>query len=192
MSARKIMLLGEIGVGKSSIARRLVFDRHEASYSPTIGVDVFRYEVPATSAHPAQTLIVWDTDGNFGEAIFNHIYMRQASAAIVIADLSRPETIDTMRTLTEMFLDRLPGRYCGLVLNKVDLVAGGSAAAVPGGSAAVVPGGSAAVVPGGSAALLPEALARHRLPVTCTSAATGHNVRQVFHEAAAAIYRRAQ
>jgi GTPase SAR1 family protein len=29
MTARKIMLLGEIGVGKSSLARRLVFDRFD-------------------------------------------------------------------------------------------------------------------------------------------------------------------
>jgi GTPase SAR1 family protein len=45
MTARKIMLLGEIGVGKSSIARRLVFDRFEGDYKPTIGVDVYSYDV---------------------------------------------------------------------------------------------------------------------------------------------------
>ena len=30
MTAFKLMLLGEIGVGKSSIARRMVFDRFES------------------------------------------------------------------------------------------------------------------------------------------------------------------
>ena len=167
MSARKIMLLGEIGVGKSSIVRRLVFDRFDGVYSPTIGVDVYRYTVPAGAEHGEQSLIVWDTDGNFGEAIFNHVYMRQASAALVIADLSRPQTIEKMRGLAETFLERLPGRFCGLILNKIDLV------------------------PNGGAHMLPEALARHHLPVTCTSATTGHNVRQAFDDAAAAIARRA-
>ena len=42
-SAYKVMLLGQIGVGKSSIAQRLVFDRFESSYKPTMGVDVYRY-----------------------------------------------------------------------------------------------------------------------------------------------------
>ena len=39
------MLLGEIGVGKTSIARRLVFDQFDGSYKATIGTDIYRYEV---------------------------------------------------------------------------------------------------------------------------------------------------
>ena len=41
----KIMLLGEIGVGKSSIAQRLVFNRFGTDYKPTLGVDVYTYEI---------------------------------------------------------------------------------------------------------------------------------------------------
>ncbi len=52
MSARKVMLLGEIGVGKSSLARRLVFDKFEFDYKPTIGVDIYRYDVPAGRRAP--------------------------------------------------------------------------------------------------------------------------------------------
>ncbi|MCB1484942.1 MAG: hypothetical protein KDJ17_08635, partial [Hyphomicrobiaceae bacterium] len=59
MSARKVMLLGEIGVGKSSLARRLVFDKFEFDYKPTIGVDIYRYEAPASATRPATTLIIW-------------------------------------------------------------------------------------------------------------------------------------
>ena len=53
MTARKVMLLGEIGVGKSSLVKRLVFDRFETDYKPTLGVDVYRYEVPAGGDRPA-------------------------------------------------------------------------------------------------------------------------------------------
>ena len=45
MTAQKIMLLGEIGVGKSSIAQRLVFNRFGTDYKPTLGVDVYTYEI---------------------------------------------------------------------------------------------------------------------------------------------------
>ena len=69
MAAHKVMLLGEIGVGKSSLARRLVFDKFSRDYKPTIGVEVYRYDVPADPASPATSLILWDTDGNFGDAI---------------------------------------------------------------------------------------------------------------------------
>ncbi len=46
MISRKVMLLGEIGVGKSSLARRLVEGVFDATYIPTIGVDVHRYALP--------------------------------------------------------------------------------------------------------------------------------------------------
>ena len=108
MTVSKIMLLGEIGVGKSSIARRLVFDKFEMQYTPTIGVDVYRYIVPVPEGG-THNLIVWDTDGNYAEAIFRHVYMRQASAALVVADIARPETMCTQRSSRRDFASRCPG-----------------------------------------------------------------------------------
>jgi len=122
MMARKVMLLGEIGVGKSSIVERLVFDRFELEYKPTIGVDVYRYEIPANEARPAVSLIIWDTDGNFGDTIFRHVYMKEASAALVVGDLSRRETLETMSRLGQGFEEALPGRHVSFILNKVDLI----------------------------------------------------------------------
>lgn len=122
MTTRKVMLLGEIGVGKSSIVERLVFDRFDLEYKPTIGVDVYRYEIPAGEVRPAISLIIWDTDGNFGDTIFRHVYMKEASAALVVGDLSRRETLETMTRLGQGFEEALPGRFVSFILNKVDLV----------------------------------------------------------------------
>jgi small GTP-binding protein len=166
MTAYKLMLLGEIGVGKSSIARRLVFQRFEADYKPTIGVDVFRYTLVPTPAGQAVTLIIWDTDGNYGGSIFQHVYLRQADGALVVADASRRSTIDTMRSLATGFLDARPGRYCGLILNKSDLVSERE-----------------------SDALTAE-VADIGLPLIVSSAKTGLNVIHAFEHAAAAITRR--
>src|SRR5512147_1169105 len=95
------------------------------NYKPTIGVDVYRYEIPPTATRPAMALIVWDTDGNFGDSIFRHVYMREASAAVIGGDLSRPRTLETQAALAEGFRDALPGRALSLVLNKLDLVRAG-------------------------------------------------------------------
>lgn len=164
--AHKIMLLGEIGVGKSSIVRRLVFDRFDGVYGPTIGVDVYNYDLENPGGGRPRRLIVWDTDGNYGDAIFNHVYMRQASAALVVADLSRPQTLETLQRLAETMLTHQPGRYCGLVLNKTDLL------------------------PTGARAELPAWIGERHLPVMSTSAATGENVRRAFQDAAEAMARR--
>jgi Ras-related protein Rab-22 len=167
MSAYKIMLLGEIGVGKSSIARRLVFDRFETDYKPTIGVDVFRYVVEATADRPAVTFIVWDTDGNFGESIFRHVYMRDAAAALIVGDAGRPDTFDTMAALGRGFAESMPGRYYSYVVNKADLV------------------------PGGAASLeLPELLRSTAVPLHIVSARTGSRIKDCFSNAASAVVRR--
>lgn len=166
MTARKLMLLGEIGVGKSSLVRRLVFDTFEFDYKPTIGVDVYRYEAPESLTRPKMTLIVWDTDGNFGEALFKHIYMKEASAALIVADVSRQPTLDVMRKLGNGFTEMFPGRHVGYVLNKSDLLAEPNSKVLP-----------------------PFLLAKTAV-VTTTSAKTGNHVRDAFNTAADSIARR--
>jgi small GTP-binding protein len=166
MTARKVMLLGEIGVGKSSLARRLTFDKFDIDYKPTIGVDVYRYEVPATTERAAMSLIIWDTDGNFGDAIFKHIYMKQAAAALIIGDIARPSTLTTMARLADGFAESFPGRHVGFIVNKSDLV------------------------PEPESIPLPGALALPGRAIICTSAKTGHHVKRAFIDAADCIARR--
>lgn len=167
MTPRKIMLLGEIGVGKSSIARRLVFDRFESDYKPTLGVDVYSYEIePGPNAEPGVGIkfIIWDTDGNFGDSILSHVYIKHAAAALIVGDLTRRATLDTMVELGRNFMEAMPGRYCSLLMNKSDAA-------------------SASVE-------LPPALAQSPIPTMRTSAKTGENIKNAFLGAADAIRRR--
>ncbi len=118
--AAKVMLLGDIGVGKSSLARRIVFDRFESDYKSTIGVDILTHDLNVGGSR--LRLILWDTDGDFGMSIFDSVYLRGAAAAIVIADASRPATLVKMANLARGFDERLPGRPLSAVVNKIDLV----------------------------------------------------------------------
>jgi len=167
MTASKVMLLGEIGVGKSSIARRLVFDRFESDYKPTLGVDVYSYEIEPGSAPQSDDgakFIIWDTDGNLGESILSHVYIKEAAAALIVGDVTRRTTLETMVQLGRGFMDAMPGRYCGFLVNKSDLA---------------------------SASLdLPPVLVQSSIPMIRTSAKTGENVKNAFLRAADAIRRR--
>ena len=120
MSARKVMILGAIGVGKTSLANRLAFERFEASYKATIGVDIYTTSVPLPGA--SMPLILWDTDGDFGMAIFRTVYIKGASAALVVGDATRPASIEHMAVLIDGVRDALPGRPCAAVINKCDLL----------------------------------------------------------------------
>jgi small GTP-binding protein len=168
MISRKLMLLGEIGVGKTSLIRRLVAGRFESEYKSTFGVELYR--VPMTRAGPngdqAIELIVWDTDGHFGQSIFRHVYIKGASAALIIGDLKRRATLESMVALAECFQEALPGRHFSFIANKVDLVSGGETVE------------------------LPTKLREARQPVLLTSAKTGANVEDTFIQAATSILRR--
>lgn len=170
--ARKVMLLGEIGVGKSSLAKRLVFDRFSAEYKPTIGVEVLRYNLGAEAVGEDMSLILWDTDGNFGDAIFRHVYIKQAAGAVIVADKSRPATIEAMHRLARGFAEVLPGRAIHFVLNKDDLTEDGDAQAL---QERMIAGLSRDVGP---------------VPLIRTSALSGNHVAQAFVDIAKAILRR--
>jgi GTPase SAR1 family protein len=166
MIVRKIMLLGEIGVGKTSIVRRLAFDRFDGTYKATLGTDVYRYEVDPPPGGQPFHFIVWDTDGNFGDSIFKHVYVKEAHAALIIGDVSRRTTLDHMLKLGQGFMDALPGRPFSYIINKVDLLA---------------PSDDLELPPG---------LQTDEFPPTRTSAKTGEHVKQAFHDIAAVIHRR--
>lgn len=166
MIQRKLMLLGEIGVGKTSTVRRLVFDKFETNYKATVGTDIYTVDVEAVAGGDPFRFIVWDTDGNFGESIFRSVYVRQAHAALVVGDLTRMKSLEAMVGLAEGFADAMPGRFFTCVLNKADMLESDQPRE------------------------LPKRLATLGLPTIETSAKTGHNVKATFAEAAATIVRR--
>ncbi len=123
MIAAKIMLLGDIGVGKTSLARRYVFNKFDSDYKTTIGVDVLTYDLELGSRCDNETLrlVLWDTDGDFGSRIFETVYVAGASAAIIVSDASRPGTIVKMTSLSAHFEEKFPGRPVLMIVNKIDL-----------------------------------------------------------------------
>ncbi len=165
--ARKVMLLGDIGVGKTSLARRLVFGQFEAEYKATIGVDIYTHEVVAhvRGEDVPITLVIWDVDGDLGESIFKHAYIRGASAALIIADRTRPSTLSSMLDLAERFEDTLPGRPYRLIVNKSDLRPA-------------------------DAGMLQRVAALAREPIIETSAKSGDNVRDAFQSLAGELLAR--
>lgn len=168
MNAKKILLLGEIGVGKTSLVRRLVHDELPTDYRATMGVDLYRYEMAGVGEGGVKSLelVVWDLDGSYGLSIFRHVYSKGASGALIVGDIMRQSTLEHMAVLADGFSEALPSRQFSFVINKVDLVG----------------------TPDGS--LLPERLRETRHPLIWTSALRAQNVQSAFKQVADAIIRR--
>ena len=165
---KKLLLLGEIGVGKTSLVRRLVHGTMASDYMATMGVDLYRYEIGSIGDARKQSLelVIWDLDGNLGTSVFRHVYARGASGAMIIGDIMRRSTLEHMVNLAHGFQDSMPGREFSFVINKADLVEKRDQEA------------------------LPEALRTTRHPLVWTSALTSENVIPAFSMTAAAILRR--
>lgn len=166
---RKIMLLGDIGVGKTSIIRRFVLGRFEGTYRGTIGFDLFTFEIPGVGAASGEGLpvVIWDTDGNAGLNILRQdTYMRGTSAVFIVGDWSRPETHAQMLEIASGYRRDFTGRPLLLVLNKSDLVDGQRATPK-----------------------VLEPLLAEGVPLISTSALTGDAIVPAFQEAGRAILR---
>ncbi|UTD28080.1 Rab family GTPase [Bradyrhizobium sp. WD16] len=125
MLTAKVMLLGDMGVGKTSIMYRLVFDRFEGQYKTTLGVEILTHDVMLDVGGERELvrIVFWDTDGDFGTQIFDTVYVTGATAAIIVSDGTRPQTVTRMIELAASFEARFPGRPYRAVINKADLLA---------------------------------------------------------------------
>lgn len=116
---KKICLLGDFAVGKTSLVRQFVEGRFEDKYLSTIGVKISRRTLarPDSELH----LIVWDLAGG-DEFNTQSSYLRGASGALIVCDLTRPETLTAFEHYAIRVRQVNPEAPLVFVANKVDLV----------------------------------------------------------------------
>lgn len=115
----KILFLGALAVGKTSLIRRLVTGGFGSDYKSTLGVQI--HQLRTQTEDRIYDLMLWDTDGDVDEAIFRSPYIRGADGAVIACDIKRPATGDTLLRLAYAMETSLPGRPSVGVVNKIDL-----------------------------------------------------------------------
>ena len=91
----KIVLLGDPAVGKSSLVQRFCSDKFEEKYKTTIGGAYLQKEVKLKNGHILK-LHIWDTSGQEKFRAMADLYYKDAVAAILVYDVSNPETLDSL------------------------------------------------------------------------------------------------
>ena len=122
--SKKVCLLGDFAVGKTSLVRRFIYDLFDERYISSIGVKVSRktVNIPLDSDIVELTMMLWDLAGS---EEFNHMrasYLRGASGLFLVGDLTRPATFASLPGyLTDLsqYGDALP---LLIAANKADLV----------------------------------------------------------------------
>lgn len=117
---RKVCLLGDFAVGKTSLVRRFVEGRFDDRYFSTIGVKISRKMVMV--GERPYNLLIWDlADGETyrtGDA-----YLRGAAGALVVCDLTRRQSLPSMVDYLAHLRRVNPGIATVMVANKTDLAA---------------------------------------------------------------------
>ena len=96
----KVVLLGESGVGKSSIAMRFVESKFVEGHDVTIGGAYFQKSVQLKPKDPTSTqdrtvmLHLWDTGGHEKFRSMMNLYYRDAIGAIVCYDISEERSFN--------------------------------------------------------------------------------------------------
>lgn len=91
----KFLVIGNFGVGKTAIIRRFTEGKFSPYYKLTIGVD-FASKTIQWSDDVNVSLQLWDIAGHERFGYMTRVYYKYAIAAIIVFDLSRPATFDSV------------------------------------------------------------------------------------------------
>jgi small GTP-binding protein len=174
---KKVCIIGDFGVGKTSLIRRFVDFQFSDQYLSTVGVKISRKLLQLdtiTEATPGQSLpqslqmMIWDIEGQTQFQAIVPSYLQGSRGIIIVGDLSRPETIahipEHLSLVNSLGLKNVS---IMIALNKVDLEQPDTS----------------------SQRLLLRTFQAHPevIGTYTTSAKTGSNVETIFHELAQKI-----
>ncbi|KAF1558410.1 Ras-related protein Rab-34, partial [Eudyptula albosignata] len=92
----KIIVVGDLSVGKTCLINRFCKDTFDKNYKATIGVD-FEMERPAASLLTSRTPPRWDTAGQERFKCIASTYYRGAQAIVIVFDVNDVASLDHTR-----------------------------------------------------------------------------------------------
>ena len=116
---KKICMLGGFSVGKTSLVKRYVHSVFSEGYLTTVGVKIDKKTVDL--ADRTVNLILWDLAGEDDINSFRITNLRGAAGYVLVADGTRPSTLDVALSLRERVEAEYGKLPFVLLLNKSDL-----------------------------------------------------------------------
>jgi small GTP-binding protein len=115
----KIVLLGSVGVGKTSLTRQFVQNKFSEEYQSTIGVKVDKKVI--TFSDGQVDLLIWDLAGEIYQSELFRKYLQGASGVIGIYDITRPSTHTKLQEVFEELDASKMNMHKIILANKSDL-----------------------------------------------------------------------
>jgi len=120
--AVKVVLLGNSGAGKSSIAHRFVYDKFNHYPESTIGASFFTRFMKKKDSTSTIKYHIWDTAGQEKYHALAPMYYRGAAAAVLVYDIVSIVSFEALKSWLQRLREFGPmGLALIIVGNKCDL-----------------------------------------------------------------------
>lgn len=118
----KIVLLGDTGVGKSSICQRYINNTISDAYEVTIGGAYLQKEVGLSNGQKIK-LHIWDTGGEERYRAMAPLYYRDAQAALLVYDVTSTQSFQSLDYWVRELDEKIRDENMVLIIagNKSDL-----------------------------------------------------------------------
>jgi small GTP-binding protein len=115
----KVCLLGEAGVGKTSLLYRYMEDKFRTDFKSTLGVNLLKKTVKIDDKNIAAQ--VWDLGGQDSFKKLRKLYLEGADGALVVFDVTNQESFDKLDDWVSIFREVHGSKPLILIGNKIDL-----------------------------------------------------------------------
>ncbi|XP_074321708.1 ras-related protein RABG3a-like [Silene latifolia] len=127
----KVIVLGDSGVGKTSLINTYVHKKFKLQFKPTIGADVVAKKLQVDGKKVS--LQIWDTAGQERFQSLGPAFFRGADACVLVYDVNVQKSFDSLQTWHHEFIKQTdisdPTKFPFVVIgNKIDLDNGASRA----------------------------------------------------------------
>jgi len=126
---KKVVLLGDGAVGKTSLTARYVVNKFDDKYIATIGTKVSKKDMQLTKPNLIINLrlMIWDILGQKEYSKIRTASLSGAQGVILVGDLSRPETVKSLESFWIPEIESSVGKIPAVLIgNKHDLAGKGS------------------------------------------------------------------
>ena len=127
--SQKICLIGDFGVGKTSLIRQFVDRQFSDKYLSTVGVKISRklVSIAGTVNAPQEELkqlqlIIWDIEGSTRFKAIAPSYLQGAKGSLIVGDVTRQSSMQNLKDHVQLFQSVNPKSSLIIALNKVDLI----------------------------------------------------------------------
>ena len=118
-TALKLIILGDVSVGKTSLCSRFIRDSFSAAHVSTIGAAFATMEI---DLDPPVQIAMWDTAGEERFRAMTKFYFRRTDVAVAVFDVSQPDSLANVDGWVADLRAESPKAKIILAGNKMDLV----------------------------------------------------------------------